>query len=108
MKDDSGHMGDTPQSDLAARMGPPTKAESDAAQAAWRARRVAGGPVRSGGQPVWHTATFEGRPTAWQSIPKALRFAAWVMGIWIIIGFALFVGATALWLFGAGFALSQM
>jgi hypothetical protein len=46
--------------------------------------------------------------TAWQSIPKPVRFAVWVWAITVIIGVAGILIGVALWVITAGALLSQM
>jgi ABC-type arginine/histidine transport system permease subunit len=45
-------------------------------------------------------------PTAWQSVPGAVRFAVWLWAISVIVGFVVAVVMAVAFLLGAGFALS--
>jgi ABC-type arginine/histidine transport system permease subunit len=45
-------------------------------------------------------------PTAWQSVPGAVRFAVWLWAIGVIVGFVVAVVMAVAFLLGAGFALS--
>lgn len=49
---------------------------------------------------------FIPQPTAWQSVPGAVRFAVWLWAISVIVGFVVAVVMAVAFLLGAGFALS--
>jgi len=48
------------------------------------------------------------QPTAWQSLPKPIRFAVWLWAIAVIIGFMVGVVSLLFWLVTAGFIIFQM
>lgn len=116
MKDDSGHMGDdameypAPAEQIKAAgvsgaeiTQPRTRDESAQWMQAYKARPVVGEPI-----PPSTFLPLSAAPTAWQSIPKAVRFAIWIFALWVIIGFGMFCAAVVAWMLGMGFALSQM
>lgn len=47
-------------------------------------------------------------PTAWQSVPKPVRFAVWLWAIAVILGFAAAVFWFGVLVIGGGLALTQM
>lgn len=54
----------------------------------------------------WHT--IEAQPTAWKSLPGAVRFVVWLYTILAIIGFVIGAVSLLVMLIGGGFALSQL
>ena len=61
--------------------------------------------------PIWPLAEHEftpQQPTAWQSLPKPIRFAVWLWAIAVIIGFMVGVVSLLFWLVTAGFIIFQM
>jgi len=102
---------------------PQTREEAAAAHAAWKARQAekarnltqedresiaTGGTMYPGPLPSaeWHT--LEGQPTAWQSVPKPVRFAVWVWAVVMIVATASFIAGLALWIITAGAVLATM
>lgn len=57
-------------------------------------------------QPETFLPAHEFIPTAWQSLPGAVRFAVWLWAISVIVGFVAGFVVLAAFLLGAGIALS--
>lgn len=117
MKDESGHFGDTvaPQA--------PTYVEHQDALAAQRGKSFGGLPPRDPGfLPSRQEQLLEviadrtdlvgaeliSTPTAWKSVPGAVRFAVWLWAIAVIIGFVVGAVLVLLAMISGTWVLSQM
>jgi hypothetical protein len=84
--------------DLPSPSHPPTKAEAAAAQAAWQERQA---------QSANQLTYLPSAPTAWKSIPGAVRFVIWIYTILALIGFGFGVISLFAMLVGGGLVLFQ-